>query len=129
MVKRMRFPGEHVSEMEALLVSCPMCKQGVGAGCVYMPLVMADAYSKYPAVRARLALVGTPTKKAHNERRNEYRKKLWNKQRTESHRKQPIEKLDEEVLAAYRAGVEFDRREFIKLYSWLMNFGSILYEK
>lgn len=62
-----------VTEDEALTVACPRCRQPKDVQCVY---VMPNAYGyspeqllTWPSMRAEIERVGTPTKRAHVERR------------------------------------------------------------
>lgn len=71
-----------VSDVEAKTEACPLCGQPPGLPCVYMPILGADADSHLSTVQVRLALVGRPTVKVHNERR----RVITNARREQFHR-------------------------------------------
>jgi hypothetical protein len=117
------------TEREALLGSCPDCHQPKGEWCVYMPIAMADPYSQRPGVQEKLMRVGTPTKRLHNGRTVQARYRLYRRERVlrqqQNHHAIAASRPDPELLAAYRAGLRADYRDYLTLAAWLRAYGSI----
>jgi hypothetical protein len=120
-------------EMEnaiALGVSCPACHQPKSVMCVYTPVAMADPFSRRASVQARLARVGTPTKKAHWQRSELAQQRLRNREYSRRRRAllAGMPHASEDLLAASRAGFAWDRVEYDRLRRWYAQWGSILFE-
>jgi len=114
---------------DALTVACPKCDQPAGSMCVYVPIAMADPNSDKPSVQARLARVGTPTMKAHPERREVIRDCLEAQQRAErlQRRITPPPGIARRI-AIYRAEQAWDKAEREQLYEWLRRYGRVLWQ-
>lgn len=119
---------ERIELADALKVACPQCDQPAGSMCVYMPLAMADPNSRSPAVRAKLAKVGTPTMHTHPERRHVIRQRLKAQQRAERLKRRitPPPEVARRI-AIYRAEQAWDRQQCEQLYAWLRRYGHILW--
>jgi hypothetical protein len=87
-----------------------------------MPVVMVDPYSTRPSVRAKLARVGTPTKKLHNSRTLQGRLRRY---RPKSAIPADAGRPRADLLAAQRACRREDYREYLRLALWLRQNGSI----
>lgn len=113
-----------VSDAQALEVGCPKCNADRGKPCVYLP----RAQGPYTPPDAR---AGTPTQRAHNERRN-YRETL----RLARERRARHAELDDahreavERMATLRPAANairaFDRAEADALRAWLARYGDVL---
>lgn len=109
-------------------VKCPDCSAERGDPCVYMPVVTADEYSWRPSVKAKLARVGTPTKRPHLGRWDAHRKMVNRRARAALGRQRvAAQQPDPELIAAHRAGVAFDRQEYLHLAQWLELWGADLF--
>jgi hypothetical protein len=111
-----------VSDAEALLYDCPLCGQLAGSSCVYAPLVTIDLYSRSAAQQAKLAKVGTPTNKPHNERRA-----VIHNMRYREFRQLIDDKLKQRKHTVREALVLWDAQENKRLHDWLSQYGSILW--
>ena len=107
-------------EEEAISVSCPKCGAKRGEPCTYIPLVEDGRYVTSNKIRARMAIVGTPTKRPHNDRMN----RLTDVQRARR-RRQRLQTGIASTPAALFALRDFDRREHERLKAWLKENWSI----
>lgn len=120
-----------MSEEDVYTVDCPECHQPAGQRCVYLPLADVDPdfiHYRSPAVQRRFALTGTPTRRPHNGRRN-----ALTVVRARRAYRERLKQMQAEVVPASPARraiavaeVEFDRREWLALRSWLATNGGIL---
>jgi hypothetical protein len=110
-------------------VSCPKCKVKKGQPCVYVPIYVPALYARSRQTQERLARVGTPTKRPHNERRDKLRKieneAFWAAVRNE---RQALLAEAEHVYAARAAYAQGVRRETEELVAWLRLNARILYD-
>jgi hypothetical protein len=118
----------HVSNAEALLHACPQCEQPAGSMCVYMPVRIADPRSTSKAVQAKLRRVGTPTNRAHNERRQTAYtfRKIERRKKLEAERDARVRNRKPTV---YESMAKWYVQENARLRDWIQQWGSVLWPK
>lgn len=111
-------------------VRCPECNKPPGEPCVYLwPAGLDREFLHYrsPKQQARAALTGTPTKRPHNGRYELFDKYQRNRRYRE---RVPLPlPATAAVRATARAEVEYDRREYEQMRTWLAHYGSILWSE
>lgn len=118
-----------LSEVQS--VRCPECRALKGRPCVYLPPVSTVdrefLHYRSPAVQQRVARTGTPTKRPHNARYNQYNWLADRRRRRTTQQRQP--NLIPATAAARtiaRAEVEYDRQEYLKLRAWVAAHAHVL---
>jgi hypothetical protein len=124
-----REPSEHVTEADALSVSCPVCASVPGVRCRYIQ----DQYWPYSEPRRLKHRQGSYTQVTHHKRRAEFarlRLARWQRARRAEYLRRTRESgrpdgLPPRVAANLAALRAFDRQEFLRLSSWLAENGHI----
>lgn len=115
-------PRSRVTDIEALAYDCPLCGQVKGEPCVYAPIVNAAKNSTRPAVIGKLARVGTPTVKVHNERR-----RVVHRMHAQQFQAMLTNARVQHKHTAQEAATRWQMQEEQRLRAWLHQFGSILW--
>lgn len=112
---------------EVYTVACDECGATKGKPCVYMPLVNQgdEHYHRSVYVKSRMALTGTPTKRAHNARYH----RLWRRQKKRSATllSEP-EAPDPHYVETVYLHRQFDLVEYENIRNWLRENASIFWE-
>lgn len=103
-----------------------------GKPCVYIALNSSSTGAYSPAVRAKLALVGKPTIRPHNERYVLAWQKMIRKAKQDDYarrnaatRGMAASPRRIEIAQAQR---EYDRREWVQLVTWVRRWAHIFWE-
>jgi homoserine kinase len=111
-------------------VACPLCKAEKTQPCTYVPFKVLPLYARSPQTRKRLARVGQPTKRPHNDRMDAFRKlerdRFWAAVRNERLEELAEAKEVHDARMAYGSAV---RQETAQLVAWLRQFAPVLYGK
>lgn len=103
---------------QALELRCPKCKAKPGAPCTYMP----QALGPYQAPDLRW---GTPTRRPHNERMYQVRRRDRDRAIAEFHAERAI-LLADPVGPERRALAELARQEHAQIRAWLALHSTVL---
>jgi hypothetical protein len=115
-----------VTDVDNLAVTCPKCGARKGDPCTYVSLAGSSPSPWASAThKAKMARVGTPTKRTHIERGFALHHAIGRRFRDCRLGLRPV---PIEVAAAARSIRELDRREAVQLAAWFRAYGSLFTE-